>query len=76
MIEYEREFLSILQENEQLMMIVETVSELNLPDCWLAAGCIFQTIWNKLDRKILEHGLHDIDVIYFDPSISQEQSKL
>jgi hypothetical protein len=43
------------------------VNELNLPDCWIAAGFVRNAVWDHL------HGLQakpiegDVDVIWFDP---------
>jgi hypothetical protein len=40
--------------------------EIALPDSWLVAGCIAQTIWNLRCRQPAEFGLKDVDLIYFD----------
>ena len=37
-----------------------------MPDSWLVAGCIAQTIWNLRCRQPAEFGLKDVDLIYFD----------
>jgi hypothetical protein len=42
-------------------------AEYLLPDDWyLAAGCLFQTVWNVLDGNDPQHGINDYDLIYFD----------
>ena len=41
---------------------------LDLPDAWLVAGCLFQTIWNLVSNKSPESGIKDYDIFYFDPS--------
>ena len=50
------------------MKILDYVSELKLPNFYIAAGSIFQTIWNYYDNRDLNFGIKDIDVIYYDAS--------
>jgi len=58
-------FISIISENKDLMDVLDYISNLNLPNFYIAAGSIFQTIWNKIDQKDLNYGIKDIDVIYY-----------
>lgn len=44
------------------------IYELKLPNFYIAAGSIFQTIWNYYDSKPLNYGIKDIDIIYYDSS--------
>jgi hypothetical protein len=37
-----------------------------LPDCWLVAGALAQTVWNDVHGLAPDHGLSDIDLVYFD----------
>jgi hypothetical protein len=46
--------------------VLDRLDELTLPDGHLAAGCLFQTVWNVLDGQDPQHGISDYDVIYFD----------
>ena len=59
-------FISILKQNKDLMVILDYIYELNLPNFYIAAGSIFQTIWNYYDKKPLNYGIKDIDIIYYD----------
>jgi hypothetical protein len=56
--------------------VVETVltrmPTLGLPDWYLTAGGLFQTVWNVLDGHPPERGILDYDVFYFDPDTSWE----
>lgn len=61
-----KEFVSILKRNKDLMKILDYISELKLPNFYIAAGSIFQTIWNYYDKKPLNYGIKDIDIIYYD----------
>lgn len=60
--------ISILKSNQELMAILDYVEKLKLPNFYIAAGSIFQTVWNYYDDKPLNYGIKDIDVIYFDKS--------
>jgi hypothetical protein len=46
--------------------ILERFEEIVLPDSWLVAGAIAQTIWNLRCEQPAEFGLKDVDLIYFD----------
>jgi uncharacterized protein len=55
-----------LRQNKWLEEILERFEEIVLPDSWLVAGCIAQTIWNLGCGQPAELGLKDVDLIYFD----------
>jgi uncharacterized protein len=55
-----------LRKNMWLGEILERFEEIVLPDCWLVAGAIAQTIWNLRCEQPVEFGLKDVDLIYFD----------
>ena len=69
-------FLSIIRQNKDLMLILDYLVELNLPNFYIAAGSIFQTIWNYYDKKELNYGIKDIDIIYYDcNNLAKEDEK-
>jgi uncharacterized protein len=55
-----------LAQNKWLREILERFEEIALPDSWLVAGSIAQTIWNLGCGRSAELGLKDVDLIYFD----------
>ena len=55
-----------LRQNKWLKEILERFEEIVLPDSWLVAGCIAQTIWNLGCGQPAELGIKDVDLIYFD----------
>lgn len=66
--------VSILEKNQELMDVLHFIDQLSLPNYYIAAGAVFQTIWNYQDHKDLNYGIKDIDVIYYDSSnLSVEQ---
>lgn len=46
--------------------ILERWSDLALPDGWLVAGCLFQTVWNLRSGASPEAQIRDYDIFYFD----------
>ncbi|MGO2617480.1 MAG: nucleotidyltransferase family protein [Lactococcus cremoris] len=66
----EKELLDILTKNSDLMMILDEISELKLSNWYVAAGSVFQSVWNYLDKNYLMTNVHDIDLVYFDDQIS------
>ena len=58
-------FIYILKKNKNLMVMLDYISELNLPNFYIAAGSVFQTIWNYYDGRDLNFSIKDIDVIYY-----------
>jgi uncharacterized protein len=54
--------------NRNNRAILERWSDLALPDGWLVAGCLFQTVWNLQAGRPPESGIKDYDLFYFDAS--------
>ena len=46
--------------------ILERLPALGLPDAWLVAGCLFQTVWNLRTGRPPTDGIRDYDLFYFD----------
>ncbi len=61
------ELISILKKNHPLMEMLEYIAELRLPNFYIAAGCVFQTVWNYQDGRDLNYEVKDLDVIYYHP---------
>ena len=63
----------ILARSPIVTTVVDRWSEIALPDCWLVAGCLAQTVWNDAFGQPAMHGISDIDLVYFDGNdLSQE----
>ncbi len=54
--------------NRNNRAILERWDVLNLPDSWLVAGCLFQTVWNLQAGRAPEADIKDYDLFYFDPA--------
>ena len=70
----EQEILEAFRENSDMMPILETIRNLGLKDSWLAAGSVRNFIWNLLSDKSPFDCETDVDVIFFDPDISYEET--
>ena len=67
--------IEILKMNTDLMDILDYMYELSLPNFYIAAGSIFQTIWNYYDNKPLNYGIKDIDIVYYDKDNTSKDSE-
>lgn len=61
-------FVADVLQNINNRTILEHWDDLNLPDGWLVAGCLFQTVWNVQAQRNPEDSIKDYDLFYFDPS--------
>ena len=62
----EAEFLDDVRENPVNAELLLRLRSLDLRECHLTAGCLFQTIWNLLCGHVAQWGVKDYDVFYFD----------
>jgi hypothetical protein len=46
--------------------LLSRLPSLTLNQCYLAAGCLFQAVWNRLSARSASWGVKDYDVFYFD----------
>ena len=70
----EQEILDSFRENPDMMAILTIIRNLGLKDSWLAAGSVRNFIWNLLSDKSPFDRETDVDVIFFDPAISYEDT--
>lgn len=61
-------FIADVLTNRNNARIIERWDALCLPDSWLVAGCLFQTIWNRLSGKSPDADIKDYDIFYYDPT--------
>lgn len=52
--------------NNKNRVILDRWNDLALPDGWLVAGCLFQTVWNLQAGCAPEKNIKDYDLFYFD----------
>jgi hypothetical protein len=59
---------AILRRDAVRWRLLEAVSYLDFPDCWIAAGFIRNAVWDALHGRAPRPPLGDVDVIWFDPN--------
>ena len=59
-------FLEIVLGNETIRLLTDRLAELELPDSYLTAGCLSQTVWNHVSGYPPGYGITDYDVLYCD----------
>ncbi|OKO84938.1 hypothetical protein AC629_20420 [Bradyrhizobium sp. NAS80.1] len=50
----EARFLALALKNPVNVAIIEELHHLALPDAWLVAGCLAQTVWNVLTKRAID----------------------
>lgn len=68
----EVQIITMIQEDEWMMDILNTVKKLDLPDWWICAGFVRSKIWDTLHQFNDRTPIPDIDVIYFEPKNTSE----
>lgn len=62
------DFVAAVLRNPINAAILDRQETLRLPDCWLAGGAVFQTVWNVIGCREPSAGIRDYDLLYHDPS--------
>jgi hypothetical protein len=68
-------FVSDVLRNANVRTILSRWDHLALPDGWLVAGCLFQTVWNVLSKRAPEADIKDYDFFYFDSADLGERAE-
>jgi hypothetical protein len=71
----EARFLRLIGMNATLRQVLDRLAELELPDAWVAGGCLFQTAWNVLAGLPPTRSIKDYDIFYFDPLDCSRESE-
>lgn len=66
----EERFLALVTADPTVRAVLERAPALGLPDAWLTAGVLFQTVWNGLTGRPAGTGIRDADFFYFDADTS------
>lgn len=61
----------VARGNPDLAALLDDFAALALPDAWIVAGALAQTVWNARFALPPGHGIADIDIVYFDPDLSE-----
>lgn len=69
----EQDIKRMIENDEWMMNVLKAAQTLNLPDWWICAGFVFSKIWDTLHGFNERTPLSDVDVIYYDPLILEEE---
>lgn len=58
--------MDAVSQNRVVMDVLDRADEVGLPNRYLTAGCLFQTVWNVLEGHEPTRGIQDYDLFYFD----------
>lgn len=61
---------AILRGNPWIAAVLDRFAAIGLPDAWLVAGGVVQTVWNHRFGLPATTGIADLDLVYFDPDLS------
>jgi len=62
----------IIRDTPFLMDTLTHARAMDLPDCWLVSGAIYNRVWNHLTDRPARFGIKDLDLFYFDQDTSWE----
>lgn len=68
-------FLHDVSLNSANATILARWKRLTLPNAWLVAGCLFQTVWNLRSGLPPGSGIKDYDLFYFDATDLTESAE-
>lgn len=70
-----RELQSIVLGSPLISALLGNWDKIALPDCWLVAGGVAQTVWNHASGFPSTHGINDIDIVYYDANDLSENAE-
>ncbi|TMI57733.1 nucleotidyltransferase family protein [Candidatus Bathyarchaeota archaeon] len=66
---------TILENSSVVKQILRRTPRLQMPNWYLGAGCIAQTVWNSLHGFELTRNIQDYDLAYFDSTDLSEETE-
>ena len=63
-----------IQADPEMMTVLAIIRDLNLADAWLAAGAVRNFIWNQLSGRPGFDATTDMDLVFYVPTISYEET--
>lgn len=74
MLRNKAEILEEIAADPDMMAILTIIRDLDLKDSWLAAGAVRNFIWNILTGKSGFDRDTDVDVVFYDPTVTYEET--
>ena len=57
---------NIILQNPAIKTVFDRMPDVHLPNWYLGAGCLAQTVWNYYSDRELQDNISDLDLVYFD----------
>lgn len=70
-----RDLEAVLRANPVCAAILDGAGALGLPNWYLGAGAVAQTVWNAAHRRAPGADIADYDLVYFDPDDISEEAE-
>lgn len=71
----EETIINQIQADPEMMTVLAIIRDLDLADAWLAAGAVRNFIWNRLSGRPVFDATTDLDLVFYDPAISYEETQ-
>lgn len=65
----------VLRQSPAVSVVLQRTPELSMPNWYLGAGCIAQTVWNLQHGFDLASNIKDFDLVYFDPTATSYEDE-
>ena len=75
MLKIEQDILQVIEQDTEMMAVIKTTMKLGLPDSWVSAGFVRSKIWDVQHGFVEPFSLPDVDVIYFEPTDTREETE-
>ena len=73
---FKEKIIELVKQDRLRVEALECVQQLNLPQCYIAAGFVRNLVWDHLHKNVTSTPLNDIDVIYYDADEADESTYL
>ncbi len=67
--------IAAARANPWLATLLDRFDVLNLPNAWITAGAVAQSLWNRQAGRPATAGIADIDIAYHDPADLSEEGE-
>lgn len=71
----EQEVAAAALSSPLLRPVLNRWESVGLPNCWLVAGAVAQTVWNVKLGNPPDYGIRDVDLVYFDQDALDRESE-
>jgi len=65
----------LLGASDIVPRLLDLVAPVQLPNWYLGAGAVSQTVWNLFHGFDPDDGIRDYDIVYFDPDVSPDREQ-